>query len=265
MKRNPVKQALKAGEPQIGTWLSLGSAFACRYLARTGLPWLTVDMEHTHADIQTAAAMFGAIADGGCVPLARVPTGRHDWIKMVLDCGAMGVVAPMVMDAAEARAIVAACKYPPTGNRSLGGGLHALNFGCTAEAYYQSANDEILVVLQTEHIQAVEAADEIYAVPGIDAIFVGPNDLAASLRQADGTPPGKQQMEDVLQRILATAQRHGVPCGLHVATAADALRRAQEGWQFIAVASELKMMLDGVAALVDAVNPHRAQGELAKY
>jgi 4-hydroxy-2-oxoheptanedioate aldolase len=260
-----VKQALKAGEPQIGTWLSLGSAFACRYLARLGLPWLTVDMEHGHVDIQTGAAMFGAIADGGCVPLARVPTGRHEWIKMVLDCGAMGIVAPMVMDAAEARHIVAACKYPPVGNRSIGGGLHAMNFGCTAEKYYQAANDEILVVIQTEHIRAVEIADEIYSVPGIDAIFVGPNDLAASLRAADGTPPSKQQMEDVLQRILAAAKRHGVPCGLHVQTPADALRRAKEGWQFIAVASELKMMLDGVTALVDAVNPGREKGDLAKY
>ncbi|MCA1685161.1 MAG: 2-dehydro-3-deoxyglucarate aldolase, partial [Planctomycetia bacterium] len=79
MKPNPVKRALKAGEPQVGTWLSLGSVFAARFLARTGLPWLTVDMEHSHTDIQTAALMFGAIADGGCVPLARVPTGRHDY------------------------------------------------------------------------------------------------------------------------------------------------------------------------------------------
>ena len=226
---------------------------------------MTVDMEHTHADIQTAALMFGAIADGGCVPLARVPTGRHDYIKMVLDNGAMGIVAPMVMDADEARSIVAACKFPPAGNRSLGGGLHALNYGCTAETYFERANDELLIVIQTEHIQAVECADEIYSVPGIDAIFVGPNDLAASLRKPDGTPPGKPQMEDVLQRILATAKRHGVPCGLHVQTPADALRRAKEGWQFIAVASELKMMLDGVAALMDAVNPDRAKADLAKY
>ena len=123
----------------------------------------------------------------------------------------------------------------------------------------------MLVVIQTEHIRAVEIAEEIYSVPGIDAIFVGPNDLAASMRAPDGTPPSKQQMEDVLQRILATAKRCGVPCGLHVQTPADALRRAKEGWQFIAVASELKMMLDGVTTLLDAVNPDRAKGDLAKY
>lgn len=265
LKPNPVKRALKAGDPQVGTWLSLGSVVAARFMARSGLPWLTVDMEHSHTDIQTAALMFGAIADAGCVPLARVPTGRHDYIKMVLDCGAMGIVAPMVMDAAEARTIVAACKYPPKGNRSVGGGLHSLNFGCSAEEYLAKADDEILVVIQTEHVEAVEIADEIYSVPGIDAIFVGPNDLAASMRAADGTPPSKQQVEDVLQRILAAAKRNGVPCGLHVFSAADALRRAKEGWQFIAVNSELKMMLDGVSSLVQAVSPDRASGTLARY
>jgi 4-hydroxy-2-oxoheptanedioate aldolase len=265
LKPNPVKRALKAGEPQVGTWLSLGSVFAARFLARTGLPWLTVDMEHTHADIQTAALMFGAIADAGCVPLARVPTGRHDLIKGVLDCGAMGIVAPMVMDADEARTIVSACKYPPLGNRSLGGGLHALNYGCTAENYYQCADNEILVIIQTEHISAVERADEIYAVPGLDAVFVGPNDLAASLRSPDGTPPSKSLMEETLTRIREAAKRHKLPCGLHVQTAEDALRRAREGWQFIAVGSELKLMLEGASQLVAALNPGKAAAELARY
>ena len=238
---------------------------AARFLARTGLPWLTVDMEHSHTDIQTAALMFGAIADANCVPIARVPTGRHDYIKMVLDCGAMGIVAPMVMSAEEARTIVAACKFPPTGNRSLGGSLHALNYGCSAEDYFAKADGEILVVIQAEHIKAVDIADEIYSVPGIDAIFVGPNDLAASLRQADGTPPGKGQMEDTLGKILAAAKRNGVPCGLHVNTAADAIRRVAEGWQFIAVASELKMMLDGAKAILTGIGGGRGAKDLARY
>ncbi len=192
MKENPVKRALRAGKPQIGTWLTLGSIAGARFMARAGFPWLTVDMEHTHTDIQTATYMFGAIADAGCVPLARIPANKHEYIKMVLDCGAMGIVAPMVMDAAEAELIVAATKYPPHGNRSIGGGMHAINFGATAEEYYNKANDEILVIIQTEHIRAVEIADEIYAVPGIDAVFVGPNDLTWSMKTADGAPPSKE-------------------------------------------------------------------------
>lgn len=256
---------MRAGKPQIGTWLSLGSVAAARFMARSGFPWLTVDMEHTHTDIQTAAMMFGAIADAGCVPLARVPTGKHEWIKMVLDCGAMGIVAPMVMDASEARAIVAATKYAPRGNRSVGGGFHAINYGATAEEYYRNANDEILVVLQTEHIRAVDAADEIYAVPGIDAIFIGPNDLAYSMRSADGAMPSKEAFEGTLTRVLQAAQRHRVPCGLHVLTAEEALRRARQGFQFIAVGSELKFMLEGAADAVHQVNPQETVEELAKY
>lgn len=265
MKPNPVKRALKAGQPQVGTWLSLGSIVAARYLARTGLPWLTVDIEHTHTDIQTAAHMFGAIADAGCVPLARVPASRHDHIKSVLDCGAMGIVVPMVMDVAEARSIVAACKYPPIGNRSVGGGLHALNYGTSSENYFSQADNEILIVIQTEHISAVEQADEIYAVPGLDAVFVGPNDLAASMRKPDGTPPSKAQMEETLTRIREAAKRQNLPCGLHVYSPADAQRRIAEGWQFIAVGSELRFMLDGAEQLVQALNPERAGEKLAKY
>jgi 4-hydroxy-2-oxoheptanedioate aldolase len=265
LKPNPVKRALKAGQPQVGTWLSMGSFVAARFLARTGLSWLTVDMEHTHTDIQTAAVMFGAIADAGCVPLVRVPTGRHDYIKMVLDCGAMGIVAPMVMDVAEAKAIVAATKYPPLGNRSVGGSLHVLNYGATTDNYFLQADNEILVVIQTEHIDAVEIADEIYAVPGVDAVFVGPNDLATSLRKPDGTPPSKQLMEDTLTRIREAAQRQKLPCGIHVQTAADAQRRIAEGWQFIAIASELKMMLESANSIVKQLNAEKPAASLANY
>jgi 4-hydroxy-2-oxoheptanedioate aldolase len=265
LKPNPVKRALKAGQPQVGTWLSLGSIVAARFLARVGFPWLTVDMEHTHTDIQTAALMFGAIADAGCVPLARVPAGRHDYIKMVLDCGAMGIVCPMVMTVAETKAIVAAAKYPPLGNRSLGGSLHTLNYGATTENYFLQADNEILVIIQTEHVAAVDIADEIYSVPGVDAVFVGPNDLAASLRKADGTPPSKQLMEETLTRIREAAKRQGLPSGLHVQTAADAQRRIGEGWQFIAVASELKMMLEGANNIVRQINAEKPTGSLANY
>jgi 4-hydroxy-2-oxoheptanedioate aldolase len=265
LKPNPVKRALHAGEPSIGSWLSLGSVAAARFMARAGFPWLTVDMEHTHTDIQTAAFMFGAIADAGCVPLARVPTGKHEYIKMVLDCGAMGIVAPMVMSRDEAKAIVAATKYPPRGNRSVGGGMHAINFGATAKEYYQKADDEILVIIQTEHIRAVEIADEIYSVPGLDAVFVGPNDLAASMREDDGTPADKELFEATLTRIREAARRNRLPCGLHVLTADDALSRAREGWQFIAVGSELKMMLDSAGNVSQKTNPRRATEDLAKY
>src|SRR5947199_7102729 len=108
MRPNPVKQALKAGRPSVGTWLSLGSITACRFMARAGFDWLTVDIEHSLVDWETATHMFASIADAGCIALARVPSNRHDHIKRVLDNGAQGIVVPMVNSRDEAQAAVQA-------------------------------------------------------------------------------------------------------------------------------------------------------------
>src|SRR5436305_2385092 len=132
MRANTVKQALKAGKPSVGTWLSLGSITASRFLARCGFAWLTVDIEHSLVDWETATHMFASIADAGCVALARVPSGRHDHIKRVLDNGAHGIVVPMVNSREGALAAVAATRYPPVGNRSVGGSVPAPDFQTTA-------------------------------------------------------------------------------------------------------------------------------------
>src|SRR5216684_6845238 len=225
MRANPVKQALKAGQPSVGAWLSLGSITASRFLARCGFAWLTTDLEHSLVDWETATHMFAAIADAGCTALARVPANRHDHIKRVLDNGAHGIVVPMVNSREEAMAAVAAAKYPPVGNRSVGGSVHALNYATSASEYYARANDEVLVVLQCEHIQAVRDAAEIFSVPGIDAIFVGPNDLAASMRGKDGLPPSGEATTQALKHVLATCKKYGVAPGLHCGSAEEALQR----------------------------------------
>jgi 4-hydroxy-2-oxoheptanedioate aldolase len=268
MRPNSVKRALKAGQVQVGTWLSLGSITAARFMARCGLHWLTTDIEHSLVDWETATHMFASIADAGCVPLARVPANRHDHIKRVLDNGAMGVVVPMVNSRQEAEDAVAACLYPPQGNRSVGGSVHALNFGTSANDYYDHANDEILIVLQCEHIQSVENADTIFSVPGIDAIFVGPNDLAASMRTKDGKGPSAQATKDAMDHILKTCKKYNVAPGVHCGSADEVNARADEGWQFMAITSELKMMLDGAAQQVKKLKctaPAAGKGDMAKY
>jgi 4-hydroxy-2-oxoheptanedioate aldolase len=265
MRANPVKQALREGRPSVGTWLSLGNITAARFLARAGFAWLTVDMEHSLVGWETTTHLFAVIADAGCVALARVPSNRHDHIKRALDNGAHGVVVPMVNSREEAVAAVAATKYPPVGNRSVGGSVHALNFGTTANEYYAHANDEILVVLQCEHIQAVRDADAIFSVPGIDAIFVGPNDLAASMRSQDGKPPSGEATAQALKQILATCRKHHVPAGIHCTTGEEARARIEEGWQFVAVGSELRMMLSAAAEAIRQAGVERARGEMAKY
>jgi 4-hydroxy-2-oxoheptanedioate aldolase len=265
MRPNPVKQALKAGRPSVGTWLSLGSITATRFLARAGFAWLTVDIEHSLVDWETAAHMFASIADAGCTSLARVPANRHDHIKRVLDNGAHGIVVPMVNSREEAIAAVAAAKYPPTGNRSVGGAVHAMNFQTSAVDYFAHADEELLVVLQCEHIQAVEDADAIFSVPGIDAIFVGPNDLAASMRGKDGKPPSGEATAEAMKHILATCRKHGVAPGLHCMNAEEAKHRIEEGWQFVAVVSELKMMLDGMNDVVQKLGLRGKTETTAKY
>jgi 4-hydroxy-2-oxoheptanedioate aldolase len=265
MRKNAVKQALKAGRPSVGTWLSLGSITAARFLARSGLDWLTVDIEHSLVDWETATHIFASVADAGCTALGRVPANRHDHIKRVLDNGAHGIVVPMVNSREEAEAAVSAAKYPPVGTRSVGGSVHAMNFGASAVDYFKHADDEILVVLQCEHIRAVENADAIFSVPGIDAIFVGPNDLAASMRSSDGRPPSAGATAEAMQHILQTCRKNKVAPGLHCMNVEEARHRIDEGWQFVAVESELKMMLRGAEDVVNKLGLAKGEVGMARY
>ena len=264
MRKNLVKAALKAGQPQVGTWLSLGNVFAARLMARVGFPWLTVDLEHSPIGWDNAGQLFGAVADAGCICLARVPRGDHDYIKRVLDAGAHGIVVPMVNTVEEAKIAIAAAKYPPTGNRSVGGVLHALNFDTTAGDYFEHANDQVLVVLQTESPEGVRNAEAIYSLPGIDAIFVGPHDLTAQMRGPDGKDPTPEAFEAMLQRILTIGKRCGTPVGIHVQTVEAAQSRIAQGWQFIALGSELKFMLTEAEKTVAGLSLRQA-GDLARY
>jgi 4-hydroxy-2-oxoheptanedioate aldolase len=224
-----------------------------------------VDIEHSLVDWETATHIFASVADAGCLALARVPANRHDHIKRVLDNGAQGIVVPMVNSREEAQAAVAAALYPPVGNRSVGGSVHALNFATDANDYYAHANEELLIVLQCEHIQAVENADTIFSVPGIDAIFVGPNDLAASMRTKDGKPPSAEATNQAMKHILANCRKHKVAAGLHCGSAEEVLVRIEEGWQFLAVGSELKMMLNGAGEIVQKLGKGKLKGDIAKY
>jgi 4-hydroxy-2-oxoheptanedioate aldolase len=265
MRPNPIKRKLREGKPAVGTWLTLGNPLVSRFLARAGWDWLTVDTEHNAIGIEAAADCFAAVADAGNTVLARVPSNRHDHIKRVLDTGAHGVVVPMVNTRQEAFDAVSACLYPPAGTRSVGGAAHALNFAANPTDYYARANQEILVVLQCEHIDPVKNFDQVYSVPGIDAVFVGPNDLAASMRSADGKPPHPDAFKEALAEILAGCKRNKVAAGIHTFGPEEARMRIEEGWQFIAVGSELKLLLDMSKKTTDAIGLGKGSGEMAKY
>jgi 4-hydroxy-2-oxoheptanedioate aldolase len=265
MKTNPVKQKLLRGEPSFGTWLSLGSLFAARILARMGWDWLTLDLEHSPVDLDQAAAIFGAVADAGGVPLVRVPEGSHAWIKRVLDAGAMGIVVPMVDTVEQAKTAIAAAKYPPQGNRSAGGGMHSMNFAATADEYYARANDEILVILQTESPRGVANAEAIYSLPGCDAIFIGPVDLRFQMRSPEGVFPSPDEHEALVQRVIEVGKRVGTPTGIHAMDASSAARRAEQGMQFIAVGSDLRMMTLKAQESLDVLHPKQVQRDVVRY
>lgn len=265
MRQNPVKAKLRAGEPTFGTWLTLGDLYATRVLARMSWDWLSLDLEHSAIDWAQATTIFGAVADAGCVPLARIPDGDHTTIKRTLDAGAWGVIVPMVDTVEQAKAAIAAAKYPPLGNRSVGGGMHAMNFGATAGDYYAQANDEILVVLQTESPTGVANAEEIYALPGCDAIFVGPNDLRAQMRSAEGTDPTPEEHETMIQSVIEAGKKVHCPTGMHTMEPEEALQRAAEGMQFLAVGSDLRMMTVYAQQSLKKIRPAGDQRDLARY
>jgi 4-hydroxy-2-oxoheptanedioate aldolase len=253
MRSNFVRHKLKAGEASLGTWLSLPSSTAAGLMARTGFDWLTIDLEHTPTNLETAATCFSIIAANGKVPLARLSWNTAENIKRVLDNGAYGIIVPMVNTKADAEAVVAAARYAPLGSRSIGGQLHATNFATDTGTYYAKANDEILVVVMLETRQAVENADDILSVPGIDAFFIGPNDLHNSLGKPPAFESDAPEFVQSIEHLLKMGKKHNVPAGIHVIDAEAAQRRRAEGFQFIAVSSEAGMMLGKAGEITKAL------------
>jgi 4-hydroxy-2-oxoheptanedioate aldolase len=264
MKTNHVRAKLKRDKPSIGTWLSLPDPTAAQLMARTGFDWLTLNIEHSPIGIETMALSFGLIAAGGAAPLARIASNSMENIKRVLDNGGWGVVVPMVNTRAEAEAVVAASRYHPLGERSVGGMLHAANFDTDPATYYAKANDEVVVIVQIEHVKGVENADAILSVPGIDAFFVGPNDLLSSMGRKPEFDSAEPQFVDALKHLVATGKKHGVAPGIHTADPAMAKRRIEEGFRFIAVSSEVGMMLGKAKEFTTALGLGGAK-TVAKY
>ena len=265
MKRNHVRAKLKRGEPSVGTWLTLPDPVAARLMTRVGFDWLTVELEHTPTSLETTAHCLAIISASGPAPLVRIPFNTIENIKRVLDIGAWGIVVPMVNTRAEAEAAVSAARYAPLGTRSIGGQLHAANFETDPATYYAKANDEILIVLMAEHVQAIENADKIFSVPGIDAVFIGPNDLHNSMGKPPCFESDDKQFVEAVDHVLKTARKYGVAPGIHVVDADAAQRRIAQGFQFVAVASEAGMMLSKAQEIAKTLGISTTKGPVAKY
>jgi 4-hydroxy-2-oxoheptanedioate aldolase len=249
MRANHVLRRLRAGEPSLGTWLALPSPEAADYVATLGFDWLTVDTEHNAIDIRTLGQMITVIAAHGTAPMVRIPWNSPENFKRALDAGAWGLVVPMVNSRAEAEQAAEATFYPPKGTRSVGGSAPALRFGAAGREYHDSANDEIALILQIEHIDAVEKCDEILSVPGVAGCFIGPNDLAASMGIGIGVPleSDHPRLVEAIAHVCETANRVGVAPGIHTSGEEGAKQRIEEGFRFLALASELKYMMSGLS------------------
>ena len=174
------------------------------------------------------------------------------------------MIVPLVNTKAEAEAAVAAARYAPLGARTIGGNLHAGNFETDASTYYARANEEILLIVMIEQAQGVENADEILSVPGIDAFFIGPNDLHASLGKPPAFESDAPEFVQALDHLLQAGRRHNVPGGLHVIDAAAAQRRIAQGFRFIAVGSDAGMMLAKAGEITKALGIG-STGPMVKY
>lgn len=276
MRANHVRRRLAAGEASVGTWLSLPSPEAAEYVSKLGFDWLVIDAEHNPVDIRTLAQMFVAMGNSGTAPMVRIPWNTPEHFKRVLDAGAWGIVVPMVNSREEAELAVEAARYHPVGNRSVGGGRHALSWETSALEYYRHANDEVLLVLQIEHIAGVERADEILSVPGVDACFIGPNDLAASMGLGLGVSleSDEPRLAEAIRHIRDTAVANGIAPGVHCSDAAAVNRRLGEGFRFCAMASELRYLLGGLRDDLSTLKWERAgaaeietsdQGAMVRY
>jgi 4-hydroxy-2-oxoheptanedioate aldolase len=253
MTPNHVKQRLRAGRPAFGSLLNFGDALVAETMAAVGFEWLLVDTEHGPIDLATLAAMFAVVTRYPCAPFVRVPELTEAAVKRVLDAGAWGVMAPNVRTREEAERLVRACKYPPAGARSLGAGRFPLSFRTDAATYFQRANDEVMVIVQIEHHEAIARIDEILAVPGVDACYVGPNDFCASLGLAPSLEPSHPEFHQAMATLLAAARRHGVAPGIHCATAETVNRRIAEGWTMVGMVNDQRFLASAAQAARAAV------------
>lgn len=234
---NTVKQRMLDGQPGIGASVGLGAPTAAGLLARAGFDFVLVDYQHGEWDDAAALAAFRSISLQGAVPMARVRQNDFYTIGRVLDRGALGIVVPMVNSVAEAQAAARAVRYPPQGGRSFGGSL-ALHYGTDFDTWM---NREIFLAIQIESAQAVEHADEILSVEGVDGCWVGPNDLARSLGIAQNTPT---HTEAILSVIEACRRTNKIP-GISAADAADAQRWIAHGCLFVTAGGDGAMVASG--------------------
>jgi 4-hydroxy-2-oxoheptanedioate aldolase len=243
---------VRAGEFLIGTWLTLLDPSAAELLAGSGYDFLVVDMEHGVADAAHLLSLCIAARAGGAAVLARI--GANDPVRIMhaLDVGAAGVIVPQIRSVADAERAVAWSRYPPAGLRGAAG-RRPSDYGRHAKEYFASANATVLCCIQIETREALEALDGILAVPGVDALLIGPNDLAAALGHLGET--GHADVEAAIADIRQQALAAGMPIGI-VSASPDpggAIARKEQGFSFVTVGGDVAFLAASADAALVAI------------
>ena len=248
LPENSFKRGLHQGHVLFGLWTSLSGSYATEIMAGAGADWLMLDTEHSPNELGDVLSQLQIVAAYDTSAVVRVPSNNVVAIKRFLDIGAQTLLIPQIDTADDARRAVAATRYPPNGVRGVGGTTRATRFGRVAD-YAERAHEELCVLVQIESQIALENIEAIAAVPGVDGLFVGPADLHAScgyvgqLRHAEVVP----KMEAAIERIKAAGKPAGI---LSTGAADDVALWLQHGAQFIAVGSDLGILVRGAEQII---------------
>ena len=240
------EQAVGARSVVIGIWQNLPIPMVSRYLAQMGWEWIILDLQHGPMNSETAYECIHTIRSAGSKPFVRVPIGSPHDIQKYLDLGARGIVVPMVNSKEEAKICAQAAKYPPLGGRSEGGD-DKVHYG---QDYPERANRETILLVQIEHIDAVNAAEDILSIDGVDGCFVGPTDLAMSMGLPrvgfEGDPRHMAAIQRTLDACLAAGK---IPC-CNTYSLSEAQAKAEQGYQCITMESDMKLFLGAAQKLL---------------
>ena len=234
MRENKALAKWRKGEQTIGGWLSIGNAYTAETMAGLGFDYLCIDLQHGMLSYDDLTYMLPAMSAHDATPFVRVPWNEPYEIMKALDAGAFGVIVPMVNDRAEALKAVSACRYPPDGARSFGP-IRAAMYG--GRGYMREANGQMACIAMVETAAGIENLDEIASTPGLDAIYIGPADLAYALGLAPGQDDDPKHVETVAA-ILAACRRHGIAAGIHTGSLERTRQYLGAGFDLVTLGSD---------------------------
>jgi 4-hydroxy-2-oxoheptanedioate aldolase len=247
-----LKMALAEGRPVIGATVTVPNVDTALTLANAGFDFLWIEMEHGPMTLESLRAILLATRGAKAVPLTRVPANELWLAKRVLDEGSLGVIFPFTSTRELAERAVAACRYPPLGDRGFGPGFAMSRYGLGGAEYVRFANENVLVVVIVERKEAIENIESIASVPGIGVLFVGVNDLSFSLGVGGRTTD--PLVEQALTKVLDAGRRHGIPVGYPTGNPTEINKRIAQGFRFFQASSDIGLMAGGARDMLSKVD-----------